>query len=71
MIVPVLGLRIVLFRRPMGEAVTNSTIVLPVQPISATTVSLVRDPKTESNRSVRSHRSIIVGCIPMGVPMHA
>ena len=30
---PVLGLAILVLIRPMGELVTNSMIVLPVQPI--------------------------------------
>lgn len=41
---PVLGFMIALFRRPIGELVTNSTIVLPVQLTSAMTVSFVNTP---------------------------
>jgi hypothetical protein len=40
----VLGFEIFVLRRPVGELVVNSTIVFPVQPTCAITVSLLSVP---------------------------
>ena len=39
-----LGLVIAVLSKPVGELVVNSTIVFPVQPTCAITVSLLRIP---------------------------
>ena len=65
---PVLGFWMTDFFRPMGEVVTKSMIVLPVQPIWAMTVSFVSRP-VQSIIKRKAFLSVVN--IPMGVPMQA